>query len=256
MDLMADFLSKMSNYEKEIDLKWLVVYRIKDVPTCQVTSSPKEKIHEIRIHPWVLYNFDFFLPSVLHELCHCKLAEIIDPLFSRAAFPKKYLLKAKERNEIFVYLDYATKHIDIWVNELRNQYWPEITLLDHQTLLYSLERMIKENKSSQIFNFEGIFSIAFSLAEEKKYPQLKKVPSITSLFKFFPDHLQFFISKISEFLESLPHLSYEKEKDLKLLESSTQKFCQLLMFPITPYIEFDEKEGFYLWKIKEIEEDF
>ncbi|MCD6412436.1 hypothetical protein J7K91_02045 [bacterium] len=245
----------MSRYEKEIDLEWPVVYRVKDVSTCQVTSSPKEKIHEIWIHEWVLYNFDFFLPDVLHELCHCKLAETVDPLFSRTAFPSKYLPKIREKEEILVYLGYATKHIDLWVNELRHQYWPEVTFLDHQTFFSSVERMMKESKFSQLFTFEGVFSLAFCLAEEKRY-SLKEITSITSFLKFLPDYLVFFISKISKFLESLPSLSYEKEKDLKLLESSTQKFCQLLMLPITPYIEFDEKEDLYLWKIKEIEEAF
>ena len=261
MDLTKDFLSKIGRYEKEIKLKWPVIYRLKKSdPVSQAISFSKEKIHKVKVPQWALYHFDFFLPDLLHELCHCKLAETVDPLFSRIAFPEKYFSKVKENEEVSTCFNYAIDSInvcmDVWVNELRNQRWPKIVLSEHRALLSTLEEMIEKNKFSEMLAFETILSIALSLAEEKKYLKTKNEPSITSIVEFLPEDLQFFILEISEFLGSLPSLSYEKEKDLKLLEISIQELCEILRLPITPYIEKNDKEDFYLWKIKEIEENF
>jgi len=236
-------LTKLSFYEKEIGLEWKVIYHLEKRLDCKTISFPKKKKHKIFLPRFITFDeFNFFLPDILHQLCRCKLAEKIDPFLFQPIFSKDCFSK-KERKFLFPITQCISK---FWANELCHQHFPEIIALDHQNFFEIFQELLKKSElfSDQLFFLEGILSLSLKMAEEKRY-QLK--PSVKPLLKALPDQ-QNLILKISEFLSSLPSLSYEKEKDLKLFEKSTQKLCEIFEFPISPYIE---ENGGLVWKMKQ-----
>ena len=229
-------LTKLFFYEKEVNLKWEVVYFLEKRVDCKANSFAEEKKHRIFLPQFIIFDeFDFFLSDILHQLCRCKLAEKIDPFLFQPIFSKDCSKRKKEFLTLIT--QYLTK---VWINELCHQHFPEIIFLDHQNFFEIFQELLKEKSqlfSDQLFFLEGILSLSLKIAEEKRY-QLK--PSVKPLLKAFLPDQQDLILKISEFLSSLPSLSYEKEKDLKLFEKSAQKLCEII-----------EKNGGLVWKMKQ-----
>lgn len=234
-------LPKLSFYERKIGLKWKIIYYLEKRLDCKTISFPKKKKHKIFLPRFIIFDeFNFFLPDLLHQLCRCKLAEKIDPFLFQPIFSNCFF--KKERELLFPITQCISK---FWTNELCHQHFPKIIALDHQKFFEIFQKLLQEKSqlfSDQRFLLEGILSLSLKIAEEKRY-QLK--PSVKPFLKAFLPDQQVLILKTSKFLESLPSLSYEKEKDLKLFEKATQKLCEIFEFPVFPYIE---ENGDLVWK--------
>ncbi|MCD6412435.1 hypothetical protein J7K91_02040 [bacterium] len=249
------FFFPLEKFEKELGLKWEVIYHPEDKKEfgLEVISLPEKKIHEIRVDPKIFKHAEIFLPSLLQTLCRCKLSEIIDPIFSvyEIIFPKGLPLK---KEEILTYVEYATQYLEIWENELRNFYWPEVTFLAHANFQVLLKTMEEKGVLFEFFSkFSGIVGFALFLAEEKRY-SFKELPSLSSFLESLPedlDSVRSFILEVSRFLETLPPLPYEREKALRIIESLTPKYCQILKLPVRVYLEKGKERC--CWRVEIVE---
>ncbi|HDM32014.1 MAG TPA: hypothetical protein ENG32_01460 [bacterium] len=253
---LKDFFLPLEEFEKELGLKWEVIYlENKKEFGLEVLSLPEKKIHEIRIDPRIFKYAEIFLPALLQTLCRCKLTEMIDPIFSvyEIIFPKGLPLK---KEEILTYVKYATQYLEIWENDLRNFYWPEVTFLAHANFRIVLKNMKEKGVFDFFSKFSGILDFAIFLTEEKRYC-LRELPSLSSLSSFLeslPEDLglaRSFILEVSRFLETLPPLPHEREKALRIIESFTPKYCQILKLPVLVYLEKERNRCY--WKVEVIE---
>jgi hypothetical protein len=249
---------ELEPYIEKLGLKWQVTYILAPKETtCRVSSYPEIKKHKIWVHSEVISHRLLFLPDLVHELCHCKLAEEIDPIFSTFSFPKRYQKlegqKAKNFKIASEMLYLAFSLVDIWVNDLRHSLWPELTLKDYESYSRALLFFAKEEFWPAIGRFietpENILGIALYLADNKRRSFLPV--DLTLLFKHLSKENKMFIQRLANFYSSLPYLSYKRESDLKTLEKSVKKVVKLLGFPISP--KLIEEKGRIVWQIPEIE---
>ncbi|MDI6603329.1 MAG: hypothetical protein QME57_04490 [Patescibacteria group bacterium] len=247
-------LPQLQPFKAKLGLRWKISYFLAPKETiCRVVSNPVSQEHEIWIHPGVRRDFQFFLPDTVHELCHCKLAEAVDPIFSTIAFRKGYgelkgeAAKKFEHRARMIY--WAQAHVDIWVNDLRHSHWPELTQADHESFSQSILELAQIGQWQMLESREGILGIAQHLAEVRRYG-LQPV-DFSSVFQGIGEKIKSAITELSEFYESLPRLSYEREKDLQTLEKSVKQAAKRLELPISP--QLIEDEGRIVWQILELE---
>jgi len=245
-------------FVEKLGLKWSILYILAPKETtCRVVSNAETQTHKIWVHDEAISHKELFLCDLVHELCHCKLAEAIDPIFSALSFPKRYgRLKGKLAQNFklashMLYLAFSL--VDIWVDDLRHSLWPELTLKDYESYSKALLFFTKEEFWPEIKRFietpENLLGIALYLADNKR--RNFSPVNLDPLFKHLSKENKILIERLVDFYSSLPYLSYRAERDLEILEKSVKKAAKLLGFPISPRLV--KEEGQMVWEIPEIE---
>jgi len=237
-------------YEKKLGLRWPVKYWIElDADTCQVLSDGAKENHQIWINGTTYHNLDSMIFEVAHELCHCYLAERIDPVFSTIFFTKKWnkisVEKPDEFNRRATMLFYAWSHIDIWVNDVRHKFWPEFSYEDCYTFIQGLQFIIKEQRYNIFTNPKIVLAVAQCQAEMKRH-DIKNMSHPFNILKNNGIAMDEQVKKLVKNFQSLPALKFRLKKDLKTLERSVREVACKLEFPINPRLV---REGRWVWSL-------
>ncbi len=231
-------------YMKKLGLKWEVRYYLTQDDRARIWCRPEEKMHEV----W-LPKKKAFLPDVVHELCHGKLAEAIDPLFATAAFVKKYAelqgVAQQDLDQKLHQFSWSWAGIDIWVNDLRHKYWPNLTSQDHSAFIQG----INEAGAEQLAVFEQYtpaIGLAMHMGEAKRHG-LGSFGQYMELIMAFDQESRNLLIYLATLYERLPRLFFNKKVDLKAMEEMVKAAARALKFPITPRII--EEEGRNVWEL-------
>jgi len=245
---MSMLTSRWREAEKTVGLKWSVLYVLKDnIKTCHIASNKQEQRHEIWIHPNVLQNPELFEVDVLHELCHAKLAESTDPLFATTSVSEKYKGLEGEKDRILVkklkQLGLACLHIDMWVNDLRHEYWPELTRKDIVSCFDGIKKIAKSGDDYTLGQIEMLIAIAMNIAAVQRNMSKKKRPKYQSTLALYDTNSRVFINKLANYFKSLPRLTGNIREDLAILEESVQHIVNVFDLQIDPKILEENGEG-------------
>jgi hypothetical protein len=144
-------------------------------------------------------------------------------------------------------LYFSQLHVDIWANDERHHFFPDLTFRDLKTFCISLFEILRKIRLE--VSLDTTIALGIQLAEINRY----HLPSqdFLSLLQKLPKKLLNLVQVLSKFYQSLPPLSYEPEKDLKVFENSVKQSAKILKFPISPSLM--KEEGRIVWKIEELE---
>ncbi|MDD4610904.1 MAG: hypothetical protein PHU73_03055 [Patescibacteria group bacterium] len=223
---------------RTLGVRWPVTfYLVPGEDTCRILTEIRERAHEVWVHESVLENPGLYTGDVIHELCHASLAERVDPAFSSYYFSKKYgELKGEEWREFgqkaqMVYL--AGSHVDVWVNDLRHDHWPELTEQDNNTFAQGVVGIINLGHTERLRDPRSFLAICQYQAEKDRRGNANS----SDLFRFLRSKgiaLDPRAMELVEYFKSLPWLKFEPKKDLELFEQSTQEVARILGLPINP----------------------
>ena len=250
-------LPLLRSYEQALGLQWPITYSIDysgKLDRLRVLSFSREHAIQLTLNSYIEpeKNKDM----MVHELCHAALAERIDPAFASALFLKKYReLKGEEEKKFSqatreFYLAWC--HIDLWVDALRDSLWPELTQQGHKSFVQAMQGLARAGERDAFRQPDNIIAMALNSLEGKKYGfppfNIKK-----ALGKETGEEVARPVRLLSQYYESLPPLSYNREEDLALLQRSVQGAAAVLkrvgILPklIQPTIQAEE--GRYVWSL-------
>jgi len=246
MEKIAIEKSELKPFEKRLALKWEIRYFLAPgEATCRIVCDAKNRVHEIWINKTAARG-PVAQPDIIHELCHAALAERIDPAFSSIYFTKRCgELTGEDRREFYQrgrMLYCAWSHTDIWVNDLRHELWPELTISDHQSYADGFLALLRSGNIEFICMTENLLGLAQYQAERERHssggPDLFSVPGI---------RIGREIAELAEFFKSLPRLKFKPRKDLKLLAKSVSRAAKILKLPIDPRMVYEN--GQWVWDV-------
>jgi hypothetical protein len=231
-------------------LNWLVSYSLKpDEATCRITCLPNEQRHEVWLSASAVQNPDLFLPDIVHELCHAKLAETVDVAFSTLFFRKRYGRLQGQAQLQFArkaqYLYWAWAQVDIWVNDLRHSHWSELSHVDQESFIGSLAQLIREGQAQYLNTNKAVFGLALQVAEAERHHLAVFDPA--AIVDHMNQESRKTYAKLVSFYRSLPPLSFDRTHDLATLEHSVQKVAKHLRFPVSPKLV--DEEGRKVWEV-------
>ncbi len=236
-------------YERVLGLHWPVVYwLVPDEMTCRVLCDGKAKLHEIWINGTTYDNLDNGLPDIVHELCHCALAERIDSAFSTVLFTEEWNKNADRDsakfNQLARMLYFAWSHVDIWVNDLRFAHWPNLALQDQTTFANIIIGFVKRQRFEIFEKPEILLGLAQYQAERSRCRS--NSPDLFSFLRVKKIAVDKQILELAKHFELLPRLEFNAEKDLKVLEQSVQETAKLLNLSIKPRLVWENK---WVWSL-------
>jgi hypothetical protein len=240
-------------YERTLALEWPVEYFHKpDEGTCRCTCDERAQRHEVWFPTRVIRDAHGALDEILHELCHCKLAEEVDVAFSTIYFVEKYSNLAEPALGEFTQkahmLYYAWAHVDIWVNDLRNEHWPEIAEQDHRQTADQLTALARTGQLAEAAQRDTtiFLGVAIQIAEEQRHglEPVDYAPIFESLGESRSDDVR----ALAAFYASLPRLAFEREQDVKLLEASVREVARAMQFPVQPRIMVEKNR--HVWDLE------
>lgn len=245
-------INGLEPFAQALGLAWPVEYFL--VPTestCRITSDPAECRHEVWLHSGVIQNPEDYLCDLVHELCHGALAEKLDPAFATIYFSRRYAGLTGKAEQQFsekarqLYLSWA--HIDVWVDEYRHGLFPELTMADHESFLVSVKSIAKSapNASAILEKPESLMALAIQLAETKRLGLDKQ--DFSEVLNCLSRDGQKTVSRMRQFYEVLPRLTFQPKEDLAILLNSVQASAKKLALPIAPQII--EEDGRRLWLV-------
>lgn len=238
---------QLQPFVERLELKWHISYfSVPNSLVYRIGSDSQKQKHEV----WFPAEGEFFLPDAVHELCHGKLAEALGDNFSILRFCKKYdgLEEQKWWQEKATMLFYAFLNLDIWTNDLRHQYWPVLTKEEHQSFCDSVFRLEAMGWWQVLSSMEIILAIAQHMAEKKRH-DLEYSDNFSPVLEKLGLETVFLVNKASKFYGSLPRLSFEREKALKMLEESVLEAVRIMRFPISPRLV--EEDDRMVWDLGE-----
>jgi len=238
---------QLKPYIETLELKWKIEYKEGKMGFMQIGSDPSKKIHHI-----FLPKADFHLPDGVYELGHAALTERVDIQLSSAFFSHKYhqlrnepQRHFKEMCKWFVLCWGAV--VDVWANDLVNQFWPELIIQGINDLNEKCE-MVEEAGQTAIFSEWNIaIGLALHMGEIRRFGLYLERNRIFELLLQFDTESQNILTRLSRLLASLPRLTYEREADLKTLEEAVQAVNKILNFPINPRLV--EENGRMVWEL-------
>jgi len=245
---VAQIPDEWKKAELKLQLEWSLCYQQrKDIETCKIISDPEEENHIILIRPEVFNNLDLYRIDVFHELCHAKLSEVVSPAFSTLYFKKECgkldgeAKKEFQRMAQMLYLAWA--HVDIWVNDLRHENWPELTRQDIESFRKNVEKLSVGNFPEILGNLQTIIGIAINKAETNRhFSHSKKKPKPLNM-NFLDRKTMDLINKLAKYYETLPKLKMEESEDIAMLENSVQKVVNIFGFPIKPTLTREDSRS-------------
>lgn len=249
MDKVQIYPQGLGEYERTLGLRWPVSYYLMpEAHTCQVVCDGKKRMCEIWINGTTYRNPDLMFADVIHELCHCSLAERIDPTFSTVFFYNKWNeISRKEEaqfGQLARMLYYAWSHVDIWVNDLRFTHWSELTKEDHNTFAQGMAAVVQAQEWRVLQSPETVLGLAQYQAERNRHHV--NTPDLFAFLEANGVGVDDQIRKLAIYFESLPRLKFNPRKDLKALERSVQDVAKMLNFPISPRLVWEER---WVWSL-------
>jgi len=250
MEKRQIFPRGLEEYERTLGLRWPISYYLMlEAKTCQVVCDGREKKCEIWINGTTYRKPDLMFAYVIHELCHCSLAEQVDPAFPTVFFSEKWNEIARKDPAKFDQLArmiyYAWSHVDIWVNDLRFAHWPELTSDEHNTFAQGLMLIVQHQEWEVLQSPESLLGLAQHQAERNRH-NLVDSPDLFAVLEASGVGVDDQIKKLAQYFESLPRLKFKPKKDLKALERSVQDVAKMLNFPINPRLVWKER---WVWSL-------
>jgi hypothetical protein len=239
----------LKRFIKTLGLKWRVKYSLApEAKTCQIVSDPFKKIHEVILTQLAAEHLDYFLRDLVHELCHAKLCEAIDISFATLYFSDRsnqlYQTDPERFTRLYGQMAMAWAHVDIWVDDVIIKHWPSLKKQSDENWIADFMTMI--NRPNQPINsMEVMLSLAMQQAEIYRHKHLA-----IDLFKVLEERgviIEQSLKTLATFYQTLPNLTGEKNKDLKILETSVKQAAHLLNFEIKPRL-IKEKNR-WVWDI-------
>lgn len=248
------FEQSKEQWKKEVEkigLTWPVTFLIKDdIETCMVVSDAKTQTHEIWVHSDVLRKPEVFDVDVMHEISHAKVSETVDPTFSTINFSEHALVgwdgdRAAEFRKQAAELRMAWLHVDIWINDVRDAEWPELTKKDILNFLESFRKLAVNGANDLIQRLDTKISVAMNMSDAKRHLSKNKQPDGQIYLRQYSNQDRQLIVKLTNHFSTLPKLGADKKENLKILENSVQKVAQILGFSIKPFMV--EENGQVVW---------
>lgn len=244
-------LAAVRDMERTLALSWPVKYqRDQAAPTCRIDSDPLLQRHFVTLPSSTLESFAAWRPSVAHELCHAWLAENVDPIFSAWRFPRRcgrftgQQLAEFQQRAHQMYLATSVL-IDVWVDDLRHHYWPELTCQELEETAADLLFIVQRKRISELCKGERLMAIALHVVSSERHGGQKA--NMDAIYTALPAEIVEVIQEVTHFLQSVPRLSHERQSDLRLLEQYAQQSATLLNTPFAPRLV--EEDGIMMWEI-------
>lgn len=242
---------------KKLGIEWELVFEVNEtVDTCRIISDEKARQHTILLTPEVLQAPEFYKVDTYHELSHAKLSEEFDPAFSTLYFARddsqgEDYFESPEFGQKTTYLYRAWAHVDIWVNEVRHEHWPDLTMKDIESFFDSAQNVAKSGHRDKLAEFETTLGAALNFAEMERTlskVKRKKLEGAKSAFlKLFDSKSRARIIGLANIIKRFPELTENREENLKILETSVQDVAKYLKLPIKPRMV--EQEGQVRWLV-------
>lgn len=213
-------------------------------PNCRSFVDFIRKEYRIYIPQQALANVSSIEGDIISEFCRFKLGEEIDPIFSMPIFLTKY--NNKEFEDKMMVLFFAQSHIDIWVRELRNQHWPDLMLREQKIFPKILVIAIQRFGKDFLQNLGVQIATAQYHAEQVRYGFENDI-NIFSVINFLGVSIDERFPRLTEYLVNLPRLSFDKEKDLKILEQTTLDISQILQLSVNPKLV--RENNLWVWDL-------
>jgi len=216
----------------------------------------REKVHYLQVPPAFLDRPEDFLSEWGHELCHCVLAERVDPLFETCPIQPRDDLSEREQMIRAALFDFARSHEDLWVNDLRHEILGrELTIRDLNEGFEAISALF--SRFEKIFGFlffpiivesmfrnDYLFLTAFCLyvvseerynAEELKFDSLRK-----NIFSIISQETATRADALIDAYSRLPYFSLLEreavvEEILEIWQESVREVIKILF----PHIEWE-----------------
>jgi hypothetical protein len=243
-------LEGIKQYENKLNLHWPVTYWLDtEAQTCRILSDRTRQTHEVYVNGVTYRNLTSMFPDIVHELCHCCLAERIDLNFSTIFFTDKWnkrsLEKPKEFSRLANELYFAWSHVDIWVNDFRHKYWPDLTFRDYNNFMQTLKCIIQQSQFTVLQDHSILLGIAQCQAEMGRLGLNDSLTPFSLLYNEGICMSQ--LEDFAEYFQSLPGLKFRLKKDLKVLEKSVQIMAKKLHFSVSP--QLIREKGAWVWSL-------
>ncbi len=239
----------LEEYERTLGLRWPVTYYLlPEAHTCQVVCDGQRRECEIWINGTTYRNPNLMFADVIHELCHCSLAERVDPSFSTVFFTERCNQISRKEPAKFgqmahmLYL--AWSHVDIWVNDLRSTHWPKLTAKDHNTFAQGMAAVVQAQEWRVLQSPETVLGLAQYQAERNRHNVGS--PDLFAALEASEVAVDDQIRELATYFENLPRLKFNPRKDLKALEKSVQNVAKMLNFPISPQLVWEDR---WVWNL-------
>lgn len=233
--------------EATLGLQWRRQYIPRpDVDGCRIISDPMQQRHEVWLAGGAATNPEKYRVDIMHELCHAKISEVVDPAFSTMYFKREYGALTGENQQRFnrqaQLANLAWLHVDVWVNDLRHEHWPELSEEDAKTLYQSARNAIKSGNGNMLHDPKMMIAIALNMAENKRHKLSPKKMSEAEIMRAMGPSRVPTINQLAKLYSGLPKLTLDRDTDLAVLDSSVQQAAKILQLPISPHlIEQDER---------------
>lgn len=236
---------------EKLGIQWPITYSIRqDIDTCQVVSHPDERRHDISLVPEVLTKSELFEVDVMHEICHAKISEAVDPAFSTIRFSRAAQEEwdgAREeefsRNARQLYLAWA--HEDVWINDLRHEHWPLLTKKDITSSHAGLRTMVTQGDAQTLQQPRTYMAFALNIAEANRRLPKKDRPDPLPILRAYDMPSRSLINTLAAHIAKLPKLPQDRQAAGRLLEGSVQEVTRILKLSIKPRLI--EEDGALVW---------
>jgi len=241
----------LEQYEQALDLCWPISYWLApEEQTCRVVCNQKSQVHEVWLSELAFQSPDLLTPDIVHELCHCAIAEQVDPVFSTIWFSEKWNQISRMEPERFgklaqmLYLAWC--HVDIWVNDLRHKHWPELMAQEYSAFAQGVVILLQRQELEVLSRPETLLSLAQHQAERERHG-LTESPDLFAVLSAHGVEVEERIKGLADFFKSLPRLCFKSRKDLKILENSVVEVARRLEFPINPKLIWEKDK--WVWAL-------
>lgn len=240
--------SRFASYIRRLGLRWKVEFE----------QDPEQMIHKICSDPEARLH-RVILPArptemeVVHELCHAALAERVDPAFATLYFASSYgKLEGEEARAFYEkaqMLYGAWCHVDLWVDDLRYEHWPELALQDCKRFAQAVYGVALAKQSELLRSVEGLVGIALQIAFIERH-KLTGQPDLAPVVRMLGQDAELVVDRLISILGNLPRLSFDAKRDLIALEQSVKAVAQTFGFPIEPRLV--QEQGQNVWVLGEV----
>ncbi len=244
-------LAATRDLEQRLRLHWPINYKKDDeAVTCKIASNPLTKRHVITLPSRAAEDFASWRPSAAHELCHAWLAENVDPIFATWKFPRRYSqfvnqeLAEFEHRAREMYLA-ASFLMDVWVNDLRHDHWPELSQQEVTDIATDLQLAVRGGHVRKLCDPNRVMAIVLHVVCSERHggrpAQMKEV------YEALPGDIVQVIHEAVNFMRPMPRLPTERHAALRMLEQYVQQLLALLNASFVPRLV--EEDGLTVWEI-------
>ena len=242
-------IEKLTNFVRSLGIKWKIVVTYKGgMHGAAMLTDPSNKTHEILLSTNIMHNIKDNLPDIAHELCHARFSEELDPIYSALLFQGHYgkLEPNSQESKNFTrkknMLETCQSWVDIWINELRNNLWPELTVQDSDRFMEGLSRLQQTGNLLRYWDDTHTLVLAMILAEQKIYKGREY--AIGFLMKALGNEWRK-VKKLRDLFEKLPRFTngglqfteQAKMNGLVEFERVVREVAKIFNYPIRPTIK-------------------